>query len=145
MSRAKLYRAWIDTWNYAFEAYGESESEARDALKRALLGHAIQCECSSAWIASVAKEANKMLAECGVGYRDSEMITAIADKSSQGDVPCTVSYKISDLKECLREFVDLVDSAGGPVKLAHHGAELGQTVYAVKLSDAVARAKEYLS
>ena len=78
----------------------------------------------------------------GADYRD---LARIPTQDSHAADTDDQDIGTSDLKECLRSFVDLVSSAGGPVTLALEGAQLVKTVYAVKLSDAVAWATRLLS
>lgn len=139
MNATVLHRVSLDTRTFHFEAFGTSAEHALSALRAALTVHVEQHRgrVASTWVDEVMEDVEAKAIEIGVGYRDGERLApeiAVAPMESRGTCP---------ERACLATFVALVESAGGASRLAH-GVELGPTVFAVKLQDAIDAAREFL-
>jgi hypothetical protein len=69
----KIYRAYYDSKSFSFEAYGQTKTEAIDALVIGLLMHTRQFHAPSDWWDSEGIEVREFTV--GFAYRDNEMIS----------------------------------------------------------------------
>ncbi|WP_454906793.1 hypothetical protein [Variovorax gossypii] len=141
MNATVLHRVSLDTRNFHFEAFGTSAEHALSALRAALTVHVEQHRgrVASTWVDEVMEDVEAKAIEIGVGYRDGDRL------GPETAGVALESRTTSPERTCLATFVALVESAGGASRLAHHGAELGPTVFAVKLQDAIDAAREFLA
>ena len=69
----KIYRAYYDSRNFSFEAYGKSETKAREKCLEALQTHTKQCDLEPDWF---------MFGDCdGIECDDYELDTPYRDRA----------------------------------------------------------------
>ncbi len=68
-----IFRAYLDTGNFEFEAYGEGEDEARAILRAALIRHAKEYGLSADWFGP-SDELSVLKINMGCAYRDRSRI-----------------------------------------------------------------------
>jgi hypothetical protein len=73
-----MIKASLDTTNFSFSAYGESESHAVNALKRGLDQHTTDYGCDVGWWHSYSNDIVVQDIELNKAYRDYELIKVTA-------------------------------------------------------------------
>ncbi len=68
-----MFRAYVDTRSFSFEAYGLSETEARAALLRGLVEHERRLNLAKGWALEVIDDAAFLEIKPGC-YRDGQRI-----------------------------------------------------------------------
>ena len=69
----KIYRAFYDSYKFSFEAYGQTKTEAIDALVIGLLMHTRQFNCAANWWDIEGIEVREFT--IGFAFRDNEMVS----------------------------------------------------------------------
>lgn len=72
-----LWRAWCDTANFSFDAYGTTAAEAMGLLMDGMMRHGEQTGADRAFLRMAATEASCMRVGAGSCYRDSQPIPAV--------------------------------------------------------------------
>lgn len=70
-----MYRAHTESAHYSFEAYGDTEAEARATLAALIATHTAQTGADPDWARSAIADAEAYLIGSGVGYRDRDQLT----------------------------------------------------------------------
>jgi hypothetical protein len=73
-----MIKASLDTTNFSFTAYGESESHAVNALKRGLDQHTTDYGCDNGWWHGYSNDIVVEHIELNKAYRDHELIKVAA-------------------------------------------------------------------
>ena len=70
-----MFWAHLETRNFRFDAFGDRESEALDALKRTWQKHARQYEATFSWV-DLKDDVSIVFIRQGDGLRDRDLITS---------------------------------------------------------------------
>lgn len=73
-----LCKATLETRNFCFEAYGDTDEQARRALISGLRDHGFRYHVGSDWWQAIADEITYDDIELGVAYRDGEKIEPVS-------------------------------------------------------------------
>lgn len=65
-----FWHAHLSTSHFTFDAYGQTEAEARDALKRGIRVHVHQTDASPKYMREALEDANVTRVEMGSCWRD---------------------------------------------------------------------------
>lgn len=78
----RFWKVWIDTRNFAFEAYAETLDEAFLALRRTWEAHRKQTGADMTWTEDIYPNVSFVQFDLGQGYRDGEALGAAGRRIS---------------------------------------------------------------
>lgn len=69
-----MYKSQLQTTNFNFVAYGQTESDSLATLLRGLVKHGEQYGIEPSWFAEIASDIYTIKVDLNVAYRDNEQI-----------------------------------------------------------------------
>lgn len=73
---SRFWRAWVETRNFEFQAYGRSLEEALLALRRGWVAHVAETGAMMTWEDDILPDVSFVTHDLGQAYRDGEPIGA---------------------------------------------------------------------